>query len=138
MINITDEIIQTLKEVEFPFPIKDVRHAYDNRKPTHPMIIVYEVENSTLQMIHGKEIYSTLAYRIECVSTDNVFDGKVVSRREIVTSILQEVDKAMGIIYGFKRIGTPQMMPNMDDQTIMRSIATYRGNVNNETGYIYQ
>lgn len=138
MVSILDEIIQKIKDSTFTVPFKDIREPYSTKQPVYPMITVEEVTNTPQQQINGKIIRSNLHYRFEIYGRDSSVDGELMRKREVVTTLGNELDTIMRETYGMKMIGTYQILPYTSDNSILRYIVTYGGIIDNETMIIYQ
>lgn len=138
MISIKNELIEKLFNYDgYMFPPKAVRDFYSDEKPVFPMIIVDEVVNDTFQSIHGKEVYSNIGYRIECYAKDFAVDEKIYTKNDLALQLGIDTDRFMREIMGFKRVGSPVMIPSVDDSSVVRYVLTYSGIINNQTQYIY-
>lgn len=138
MVSILDEIIQKIKDSTFTVPFKDVREPYSTKQPVYPMITVEEVTNTPQQQINGKTIRSNLHYRFEIYGRDVSVNETLMKKREVVTTLGNELDTIMRETYGMKMIGTYQILPYTSDNSILRYIVTYGGIIDNETMIIYQ
>lgn len=138
MVSILDEIIQKIKDSTFTVPFKDVREPYSTKQPVYPMITVEEVTNAPQQQINGKIIRSNLHYRFEIYGRDVSVNETLMKKREVVTTLGDELDTIMRETYGMKMIGTYQILPYASDNSILRYIVTYGGIIDNETMIIYQ
>nr|DAS58831.1 MAG TPA: hypothetical protein [Caudoviricetes sp.] len=138
MVSILDEIIQKIKDSTFTVPFKDVREPYSTKQPVYPMITVEEVTNTPQQQINGKIIRSNLHYRFEIYGRDVSVNETLMKKREVVTTLGNELDTIMRETYGMKMIGTYQILPYASDNSILRYIVTYGGIIDNETMIIYQ
>lgn len=138
MVSILDEIIQKIKDSTFTVPFKDVREPYSTKQPVYPMITVEEVTNTPQQQINGKIIRSNLHYRFEIYGRDVSVNETLMKKREVVTTLGNELDTIMRETYGMKMIGTYQILPYTSDNSILRYIVTYGGIIDNETMIIYQ
>lgn len=138
MVSILDEIIQKIKDSTFTVPFKDVREPYSTKQPVYPMITVEEVTNTPQQQINGKIIRSSLHYRFEIYGRDVSVNETLMKKREVVTTLGNELDTIMRETYGMKMIGTYQILPYTSDNSILRYIVTYGGIIDNETMIIYQ
>ena len=138
MVNISDEVIQKVKDHSFSFPIKDVREPYSTLKPDYPMITVEELSGSTLLQLHGEEILSTITLRFEIYVRDITKDGEVYKKNQAAVQIGEELDELIRTTYGLKRTGDPVKLPYSSDGSILRYILTYSGKIDNRTMIIYQ
>lgn len=138
MVTILDEIIEKIKSQTFSIPFKDVREPYSTKSPVYPMITVEEIRNSPDQQINGQIIRSNLNYRFEIYGRDTSVDSQLMSKRKVVTTLGQELDKIMRETYGMKMIGDYQILPYSTDNSILRYIVTYGGVIDNKTMIIYQ
>lgn len=138
MVNISDEIIQKLKDHTFSIPLKDVREPYSTKSPVYPMITVEELPGSTLLQLHGEEILSTLGVRFEIYARDMSHDGEVYTKNQIVSKLGKELDELIRTTYGLKRVGDAVKLPYSSDGSILRYILTYTGKIDNRTMIIYQ
>lgn len=138
MVSILDEIIQKIKDSTFTVPFKDVREPYSTKQPVYPMITVEEVTNTPQQQINGKIIRSNLHYRFEIYGRDVSVNETLMKKREVVTTLGNELDTIMRETYGMKMIGTYQILPYTSDNSILRYIVIYGGIIDNETMIIYQ
>lgn len=139
MVTIQDEVIQKIKEHSFIFALKDVREVYSTKSPVYPMITVEELPGATLLQLHGEEILSTIGVRFEIYTRDTATDdGKVHTRGQVATSIAEELDELIRTTYGLTRTGDVTRLPYSSDGSILRSILTYTGKIDNRTMIIYQ
>lgn len=138
MVTILDEIIEKIKSQTFSIPFKDVREPYSTKSPVYPMITVEEIRNSPSQQINGQIIRSNLNYRFEIYGRDTSVESQLMSKRQVVTTLGQELDKIMRETYGMKMIGDYQILPYSTDNSILRYIVTYGGVIDNKTMIIYQ
>lgn len=102
------------------------------------MITVEETRNDPDLQIHGQIIRSNLNYRFEIYGRDTSVDSQLMSKRKVVTTLGQELDKIMRETYGMKLVGSPQILPYSTDNSILRYIVTYGGIIDNQTMIIYQ
>lgn len=139
MISIKAELIDKLSLYDgYTFNPKAVRDFYSDEKPVFPMVIVDEVVNDTFQSIHGKEIYSNIGYRIECYGKDTAYGEVIHTKTDIALELGMNVDTFMQEQMGFRRVGSPVMIPSVDDSSVVRYVLTYSGLIHNETQLIYK
>lgn len=139
MISIKNELIEKLSSYDgYTFKPKVVRDFYTDEKPVFPMVIIDEVVNDTFQSIHGKEIYSNIGYRVECYGKDTAIGETIYTKTDIAFELGVNVDKFMQEQMGFKRVGSPVMIPSVDDSSVVRYVLTYSGIINVETQLIYK
>ena len=138
MVTILDEIIDKIKSETFSIPFKDVREPYSTKSPVYPMITVEETRNDPQQQICGQIIRTNLNYRFEIYGRDTSVKSQLVSKRKVVTTLGNELDKIMRETYGMKLVGSPQILPYGTDNSILRYIVTYGGIIDNNTMIIYQ
>lgn len=138
MVSILDEIIEYMKEYEFSVPIKDVRETYSPKSPVYPMVTVEETRNSPDLQLHGELIRSKLNYRFEIYGRDTSIGDTVLTKRQVVRKIGNDIDTIMRTKYGMKCISSPQILPYTTDNSVLRYIITYTGVIDTRTMIIYQ
>ncbi len=138
MVTILDEIISTLKTHSFKIEIKDIREPFSTKQPVYPMIVVYESTNLPKQQICGVVNFTTLAYRFEIYARDMSINSGLVSKRQVATSIADEIDDIMRTKYGMKRSMSPQILPYTQDGSVIRYIFEYKGILDNKYDVLYQ
>ena len=138
MVSIQDEVIQKIKNHEFSFPLKDVREIYSTKDPVYPMIAVEELPGATLLQLHGEEIWSTIGMRFEIYTRDASKEGIVYKKGQVADKIAIELDQLIRTTYGLKRTGDVTKLPYSSDGSVLRSILTYTGKIDNRTMIIYQ
>lgn len=95
---------------------------YLNAPSSFPYVSIVEQDNYTEAMYNDSgdaEAFSTLMYEI------NVYSNKSVGKKAVCRDIINYIDKLM-YSKNFRRISlTP--VPNMENATIYRVVARYRG-----------
>lgn len=138
MVNIQDEVIQKIREHQFAIPLQDVRETYSTLSPVYPMITVDELPGAPWLQLHGEEIISVIGFRFEIYTRDAKIDGVSYKRGQIGATIAKELDELIRTTYGLKRTGDVTKLPYSSDGSVLRSILTYTGKIDNRTMIIYQ
>ena len=115
-----------------------VKGIYDeNPKASYPMITIQEIENSEntrFSTADGEQI-SNLSYQIDCYSgnTENLqATYSAMEMGKIVNDLLG------GPNYKMTRIGTPALMPLIEDKTIIKYSLRYTCVLNLKINTIYK
>ena len=138
MVTIKNEIIDTLRATTFTYQPKEVRDYYSTRKMVYPLVAIDELDNIDKDKILDKTYYSELTYTIEVYNKDMVLDKTLVSKTDVAFTICKEIDEVLKNKYGLTRVSTPVKILLDDDNTVLRTILTYRCSIDNENQITYR
>jgi len=137
MVSLTDEILTTIKDIDFDYQVRDVRPSYSIKKAQYPMVVVHEMDNRTTMALAGTERYSGLAYQIDVYAKDSMISGVPVSRQTIVDSLMESIDSEMNSTYGATRMSAVKMT-DVNDDTVFRFSVRYKMNLDVVNGILYR
>lgn len=101
------------------------------------MITIFELSNSEVERFStatGEEV-SSLAYQIDCYSR-NTTDLQSTESAMLIGRIVNQV--LGGMNYKMTRIGTPVLMPLIEDKTVMKYSLRYSCVLELKTNTIYK
>ena len=115
--------------------IKEAYHTLP--KLSYPGITVQEIENSENAKFtdNDGEHVSDVGYQIDCYSRSY----KDIEAKDIVTLMANRVNEVLtGENYKLTRVGTPSLLPVLNDKSIMRLSLRYEGSIFLDTNTIYK
>lgn len=114
-----------------------VKGAYDTvPKISYPLITILEIqntENSKFTDNNGEHV-SDLSYQIECCSR-NTSELEATESAMLMGKIVN--DLLIGPKYKLSRVGTPSIVPIVDDKDVIRYILRYSCSIDLNTNTIY-
>lgn len=137
MIYIGDQIIAALRErLEYPQVI--VKDFYSVAKVSPPMVTLNEMPGPGLLFPDGQPRIVRNSFQIEIYCSAGRVDGKAVTAIQAAKALMQQVDHILNSVYGLTQVGDMIFSPYITDQTIMRGVARYRGDIDTLTEIIYR
>lgn len=137
MILISDQIISKLQE-SITFPNVTVKDFYSISKVSPPMVTVDETPGEAVLFPDGKPKIVRNSYQIEVYCKAQSVEGKPASAISCAKQIAIEVDNILNQSFGLTQVGDASFAPYIQDQTVMRCIIRYRGDIDTRTEYIYR
>ena len=114
-----------------------VKGAYDTvPEINYPLITILEIqntENSKFTDNNGEHV-SDLSYQIECCSR-NTTELEATESAMLMGKIVNEL--LTGPKYKLSRVGTPSIVPIVDDKDVIRYILRYSCSIDLDTNTIY-
>lgn len=114
-----------------------VKGAYDTvPKISYPLITILEIqntENSKFTDNNGEHV-SDLSYQIECCSR-NTLQLEATESAMLMGKVVN--DLLTGPKYKLSRVGTPSIVPIVDDKDVIRYILRYSCSIDLDTNTIY-
>jgi hypothetical protein len=136
MKNLVLELVTYLNTLSYPVTVK-ARTAYSKAKPTYPMIVVDEIDNTTRIALKGEERFATLGYQIDIFSKDMSVGGVPTSGTVVCNNIATSIDTGVQSTYGLTRESFIAL-PDVQDSTISRLTLRYSGIIDVKTDYMYR
>ena len=137
MKSLVAEVLETIENVTYPVTVKSVREPYSKLAPAYPMVIVDEVNNTTLLALKGEERLSSVVYQVEVFSKDMLVGSTITSGVDVCKSIGKLIDSELNTIYGMTRTSAVST-PDINDATVSRYILRYDGILDVKTDYMYR
>lgn len=136
MILIGDEIIKVLQE-KLTFPKVSVRDFYAVSKVAPPMVTINELPGEGVLFPDGQPKIVRNSFQVE-VYCKQASGPQVMTAIAAAKALMLEVDAVLNSEFGLTQVGDAPFAPYMADESIIRGVARYRGDIDTRTQIIYR
>ena len=137
MILIGDQIISKLQQL-LTFPNVTVKDFYTISKINPPMVTVDEYPGEGILFPDGQPKIVRNTYQVEFYCKAQSIDGKPTPAISCAKKLASESDKILNQVFGLTQVGDAVFSPYVQDQTVIRGVVRYRGDIDTRTEIIYR
>lgn len=137
MILIGDQIITRLQS-DLTFPKVIVKDFYSISMVAPPMVTLNEMPGEGVLFPDGQPKIVRNSFQIEVYCKQQMANGIAMTAIAAAKALMLEVDAFLNSTFGLSQVGDVPFSPYVSDQTIMRGVARYRGDIDTRTEMIYR
>lgn len=123
MIFIAEQIIETLKEGEYPLPVT-VRDFYSVEQVSPPLITVDELPGNDGVYLHNQPGIVRNVFTVEVYASARTINGVVYNQKRLALEIAIAADKLLNEVYGLTMKGNIQVAP-YSSPNVCRAVIRY-------------
>lgn len=135
MIQISSNVLELLKGIDYGLPEVDVRDAYLTDDPHLPMITVDELPGNEGVYLDNQPAIVTNIITVECYATQMMADGIPQTGKAIAYDLIDRADRILNEKLGLTMQGTIAAAP-YSDQRVFRAVARYVAYIDTRNGTI--
>lgn len=137
MILIGEQILNRLKTA-ITFPKLSVKDFYSVSKVAAPLITVNEIPGAGVLFPDGQPKIVRNSFQFEIYGKAQTVNGTPMTAIAIAQSLMLQMDEILNKEFGLTQVGDVSFAPYASDQTIMRGVTRYRGDIDTRTEIIYR
>lgn len=135
MIQISSDVLELLKGIDYGIPEVDVRDVYLTDDPHLPMIAVDELPGNDGVYLDNHPSIVTNIFTIECYATQMMVDGSPQTGKAVAYRLMDLADRELTGKLGLTMQGTITAAP-YSDQRVFRAVARYVAYIDTRNGTI--
>lgn len=137
MILIGSQIIARL-QAELTFPKVTVKDFYSVTRISPPLVTVDEMPGEGVLFPDGQPRIVRNSFQIEVYCKQQSVDGAGLTAIHAAKMLMAQTDSLLNTDFGLTQIGDIVFSPYVSDQTVIRGVARYRGDIDTKTEIIYR